>query len=140
MSDAIFPSPVFAGYVKTLREAADWWLSPAGDTMIAHIVRTGVAITPTLYAYMPWIPMGSTQETRDSRQRVFEFHIDLTRRFHKAGITILAGSDFADRDYDVDPGRSLHQEMEQLARAGLSPEQVKRAASTNIIEWLARRP
>lgn len=140
MSDAIFPSPVFAGYVKTLREAADWWLTPAGDTMIAHIARTGVAITPTLYAYVPWIPMGSTQETRDSRQRVFEFHKDLTRRFHKAGITILAGSDFADRDYDVDPGRSLHQEMEQLVKAGLSPEQVKRAASTNIIEWLARRP
>jgi hypothetical protein len=140
MSDAVLPSPMFAGYVKTLREAADWWFSPAGDTMIAHMVRTGVAITPTLYAYMPWIPMGKDQETRDARQRVFEFHKDLTRRFHKAGITILAGSDFADRDYDVHPGRSLHQEMEQLGKAGLSPEEVKRAASTNIIEWLMKRP
>jgi imidazolonepropionase-like amidohydrolase len=140
MSDAIFPSPVFAGYVKTLREAADWWLSPAGDTMIAHMVRTGVAITPALYAYFPWISEGSTQETRDGRQRVFEAHKELTRRFHKAGITILAGSDFGDRDYDVDPGRSLHQEMELLGQVGMTPEEVRRAASTNVIAWLKRRP
>ena len=140
MSDAIFPSPVFAGYVKTLREAADWWLSPSGDTMIAHMARTGVAITPTLYAYVPWISEGSTQETRDSRQRVFEFHKELTRRFHKAGITILAGSDFADRDYDVDPGRSLHQELELLAQVGMTADEVRRAASANIINWLKRRP
>ncbi len=140
MSDAIFPSPMYAGYVKTLREAANWWLSPAGDTMIAHIVRTGVAIDPTLYAYVPWIPMASSEEGRNSRQRVYEFHIDLTRRFHKAGVTILAGSDFADRDYDVDPGRALHQEMAELAKAGLSAAEVKAAASTNIINWLRGRP
>ena len=140
MSDAIFPSPMYAGYVKTLREAANWWLSPAGDTMIAHIARTGVAIDPTLYAYVPWIPMGDTEETRNARQRVYEFHIDLTRRFHKAGVTILAGSDFADRDYDVDPGRGLIQEMAELAKAGLSPAEVRAAASTNIINWLRKRP
>lgn len=140
MSDAIFPSPMYAGYVKTLREAADWWLSPAGDTMIAHIARTGVALDPTLYAYVPWIPMGSTEESRTGRQQAYEFHLELTRRFHKTGITILAGSDFADRDYDVDPGRALHQEMAELAKAGLSPAEVKAAASTSIINWLRRRP
>jgi len=140
MSDAIFPSPMYAGYVKTLREAADWWLSPAGDTMIAHIARTGVAIDPTLYAYVPFIAMAQTEEGRNSRQRVYEFHIDLTRRFHKAGVTILAGSDFARRDKGVDPGRGLLQEMQDLAKAGLSPEEVRAAASTNIINWLRRRP
>ena len=140
MSDAIFPSPMYAGYVKNLREAANWWLSAAGDTMIAHIARTGVAIDPTLYAYVPWIPMAQTEEGRNSRQRVYEFHIDLTRRFHKAGVTILAGSDFADRDYDVDPGRGLIQEMAELAKAGLSPAEVRAAASTNIINWLRKRP
>lgn len=39
---------------------------------------------------------------------VFDVQMELTRRLHKAGITLLAGSDFADRDYDVVPGRSLH--------------------------------
>lgn len=140
MSDAIFPSPMYAGYVKTLGEAAKWWFSPAGDTMIAHMARTGVAIDPTLYAYVPWISEGATQESRDGRRRVYEFHIELTRRFHKAGVTILAGSDFADRNYDVDPGRSLHQEMAELAKAGLSPKEVRAAASTNIINWLRKRP
>ncbi|HJU73346.1 MAG TPA: hypothetical protein VJ717_06355 [Gemmatimonadaceae bacterium] len=140
MSDCILPSPMFVGYAKTLREAADWWLSPAGDTMIAHMARTGVAITPALHAYVPFIEMGATPESRASRQRVYEFHKDLTRRFHKAGLTILAGSDFAIPDKDLHPGRSLHQELEILAQAGLSPAEVKAAASTNIVNWLRRSP
>jgi hypothetical protein len=58
------------------------------------------------------------RERRANLPAVFLFHIDLTRRFHKAGVTILAGSDVADRDYDVDAGRALIQEMAELAKAG----------------------
>lgn len=140
MVESILTSPMSAGYAKTLEQAMDWWLSPAGDTMIAHMARTHVAVTPTLYAYLPFVRMGRNQAERDGRQRVFDVQKELIRRFHKAGITLLAGSDFADRDYDVVPGRSLRQELEQLEDAGLSPEEARRAAGTNIIRWLQARP
>ena len=138
--ESVLVSPMWAGYVKTLEEAEDWWLSSAGDTMIAHMARTHVAITPTLCAYTVFIKMARNQEETAGRQRVFDVTIELTRRFHKAGVVLLAGSDFADKDKEWIPGKSLLQEIDCLERAGLSKAEAKAAASTNIIEWLKAKP
>lgn len=141
MAESILVSPIFAGYAKTLREAADWWLSPAGDTMISHLARTKVAVTPTLAAYQEWVrEKGVPETTKASRQRVLDFQMQLTGRFHRAGITILAGSDFADKDWTVVPGSTLREEIRLLEASGLTPDAAKRAASTNIVEWIAQRP
>jgi hypothetical protein len=138
--ESILVSPMWAGYVKTLEQAMEWWLSPAGDTMIAHIARTHVVVTPTVCAYIPFIGMGRNQEEKTGRQRVFDTTIELTRRFHKAGIVLLAGSDFADRDKGVVPGKSLVQEIGCLEQSGLSKAEARAAASTNIIAWLKKKP
>jgi len=139
MVESVLVSPMSAGYVKTLEQAMDWWLSPAGDTMIAHLARTHVVVTPTLAGYLGFVQMARNQEEWDGRMRVYNVQKELTRRFHKAGIVILAGSDFADRDKGVIPGLSLLQEMYVLAEAGLTPEEVRRAAGASIIAWLERR-
>jgi hypothetical protein len=120
--------------------AGDWRASPDGDSMIAHMARTHVALTPTLTAYLGSIAMGTTSAQRESRQRVYDFTLELIRRFHRAGVTILAGSDFAYRDYDQRPGQSIPREIDALISAGLSPQQARRAAGANIIEWLTTRP
>jgi hypothetical protein len=141
MAESILVSPIYAGYAKTLREARDWWLSPAADTMIAHLKRTGVAVTPTLAAYQEWTrEKGPSPESLAGRVRVLEFQKQLTGRFYRAGITILAGSDFADKDWTVRPGATLLEEIRLLEASGLTPEDAKRAASTNIIEWIRKRP
>jgi hypothetical protein len=140
MVESILVSPMSAGYVKTLEQAMDWWLSPAGDTMITHLARTHVVVTPTLAAYLPFVQMARNQEEWDGRMRVYNVQKELTRRFNKAGIVILAGSDFADRDKGVIPGLSLLQEMRVLAEVGLTPEEVRRAAGANIVAWLEQRP
>src|SRR5918992_4379720 len=141
MAESILVSPIYAGYAKTLREAADWWLSPAGDTMIAHLARTKVAVTPTLAAYQEWVrEKGVPETTKASRQRVLDFQMQLTGRFYRAGIPILAGSDFADKDWTVVPGLTLREEIRLLEASGLTPQDARRAASTNIIEWINRRP
>ena len=140
MVESILVSPMSAGYAKTLEEAMDWWLSPAGDTMITHLARTHVVVTPTLAGYLTFVQMARNQEEWDGRMRVYNVQKELTRRFHKAGIIILAGSDFADRDKGVIPGLSLLQEMRVLAEVGLTPDEVRRAAGANIIAWLERRP
>jgi hypothetical protein len=140
MVESIIVSPMSAGYVKTLEEAMDWWLSSAGDTMIAHMARTHVAVTPTLAAYLSFLQMARNQEEWDGRMRVYTVQKELTRRFHKAGIVIMAGSDFGPRDKGVEPGLSLLYEMRALAEAGLTPDEVRRAAGANIIAWLEAQP
>jgi hypothetical protein len=141
MAESILTSPIYAGIAKTLREAADWWTSPAGDSMIAHLARSGVAVTPTLAAYQEWArEKGAPEQTKASRMRVLEFQKQLTGRFFRAGITILAGSDFADKDWTVQPGKTLLEEIRLLEASGLSPTAARAAASTNVVEWITRRP
>jgi hypothetical protein len=141
MAESIMVSPIFAGYAKTLREAIDWWLSPAGDTMTVHLARTGVAVTPTLAAYQEFArEKGASEASRAGRFRVLDFQKRLTGRFYRAGIPILAGSDFADKDWTVLPGSALIEEIRLLEEAGLTPADARAAASTNIIKWVSQRP
>ena len=51
------------------------------------------------------------------------------------GVTILAGSDTGTTNTFMYPGDSLHHELVELGRAGLSPLQALRAASINAAEW-----
>ena len=137
--ESILVSPMSAGYVKTLEEAMDWWASPAGDTMIVHMARTGFALDPTISAYQGFIAMGRDSAERAGRQAVYDFTLKLTNRFYRAGVPILAGSDFADRDYDQRPGSSLLKEIAALEAAGLTPADAGRVAGENIRAWLRRR-
>jgi imidazolonepropionase-like amidohydrolase len=84
--------------------------------------------------------MARNQEEWDGRMRVYNVQKELTRRFHKAGIVILAGSDFGPVDKGVAPGTSLLYEMRALAESGLTPDEVSRAAGANIIAWLQSQP
>jgi hypothetical protein len=141
MAESIMVSPVHAGFATTLREALEWWRSPAGDTMVAHLARTGVAVTPTLAAYQEFArEKGASEQAHAGRLRALEFQKQLTGRFYRAGITILAGSDFADRDWTVVPGGILYEEIRLLEESGLTREDARKAASTNIEEWIRRRP
>jgi hypothetical protein len=141
MAESILTSPMYAGYAKTLREAADWWRSPAGDTMIVPLARTRVAVTPTLAAYQAWArEQGAPEASKAARLRVLEFQMQLTGRFYRGGITILAGSDFAEKDWSARPGETLIEEIRLLEASGLTPADARRAASTNIIEWIRQRP
>jgi hypothetical protein len=141
MAESILTSPMYAGYAKSLREAADWWLSPAGDTMITHMARTGVAVTPTLAAYQEWVREKDAPEaSKAGRQRVLDFQMQLTGRFHRAGVPILAGSDFAEKDWTAKPGQTLLEEIRLLEASGLSAEEARRAASTNIMTWIRQKP
>ena len=54
--------------------------------------------------------------------------LQLTKRAHDAGVVVLAGSDAVDPE--VVHGFSLHEELEYLVRAGLTPAQALAAATT----------
>lgn len=64
-------------------------------------------------------------EDREARTTAgFQSALDVTKLLHDAGIPILAGSD------QVVPGFSLQRELELLVRAGLSPLQALRCATS----------
>jgi imidazolonepropionase-like amidohydrolase len=135
MAESMMTSPMYAGYAKDLDGAIAWWRSPAGDSAVAHLARTGVAVTPTLYAYSVWVDDAKNHADSVGRRDALIFQQELTLRLHRAGVPILAGSDFATRDW-IPPGSSLLGEIRMLETAGLTPAEALAAASTNIERWL----
>jgi imidazolonepropionase-like amidohydrolase len=67
---------------------------------------------------------GVTQDREARAATSLQTALAATRLLHDAGVPILAGSDL------VIPGSSLHRELELLVRAGLSPMEALRAATT----------
>src|SRR5262249_35388604 len=54
---------------------------------------------------------------------------ELTRKLSRAGVRLLAGTDAPEPQ--VPPGFALHQELEMLVEAGLSPATALRCATLN---------
>lgn len=138
-AESMLSSPMYAGITSDVDSAMAWWRSPAGATAITRLARTGVAFDPTLAAYEALMATAQDSALRAGRARVLEFLIELTGRMYRAGIPILAGSDMALTELPIVPGASLERELVLLGRAGLPPEAVRAAASTNIERWLQRR-
>jgi imidazolonepropionase-like amidohydrolase len=136
-AESMLASPIYAGYATDIDGAMAWWRSPAGDSAIAHLARTGVAVTPTLFAYSAFADDAKNHADSVGRREVLLFEEELTHRLHRAGVPILAGSDFATRDW-IPPGRSLLGEIKLLQTAGLSATEARAAASTNIEAWLRK--
>jgi hypothetical protein len=71
----------------------------------------------------------ATPEQLDRFRRDYEFHEKLVGMMQKSGTGILAGTDTGD-PY-VLPGYALHDELELLVKAGLTPAQALRTATVN---------
>lgn len=136
-AESLLMSPIAAGYAQDLDGAMAWWRSAAGDSAIAHLARTGVAVTPTLFAYSAFVDDAKNHADSVGRREVLLFQEQLTLRLHRAGVLIMAGSDFATRDW-IHPGSSLLGEIQLLQTAGLSAAEARAAASTNVELWLRK--
>ncbi|MEK7667647.1 MAG: hypothetical protein AAB409_03275 [Gemmatimonadota bacterium] len=135
-AESLLASPIYAGYASDVAGAVAWWRSPAGDSAIGHLQRTGVAVTPTLVAYRAFA--GSAENAQDSagRYEVLAFLEELTGRLYRAGIPIMAGSDFAGPESPLVPGRSLRDELDLLVDAGLTPQAAVATATTVPATWM----
>jgi hypothetical protein len=135
-AESMMASPIYAGFAKTFAEAAEWWKSPAGDSAIMRIKRSGAYFTPTLAFYAANVNLPTDSAARAGRREALAFLVELTGRMHRAGIPIMAGTDLATRRGDHKPGLSLLEEIEWLRRAGLSEAEAGSAASGNVMRWL----
>lgn len=66
---------------------------------------------------------------REVYRRYYRKGLELTGAAHRAGVKILAGTDY------IVPGADLHRELQQLAAAGLPPHAVLRAATLSPAEY-----
>ena len=135
-AESMMASPIYAGYAKTFPEAVAWWNSPAGDSAIVRLKKSGVYFTPTLGLYAANVDLPSDSVLRAQRRSALPSLVELTRKMYRAGIPIMAGSDIAAVRADYRPGQSLIEELSWLRRAGLSERDLQRAASGNVRAWL----
>jgi len=141
MAESVLASPIYAGIARDPEAAVRWWASPAGDSMIAHLARTGVTVTPTLVRYEATLGMAPTPEVREARARLLPELIKLTGRLHRAGVPLLTGSDLVGVPPGTAPRDGIAREVELLQAAGLRPAEARAASSAAALaEWFHPRP
>ena len=78
----------------------------------------------------------SSPAGRKSFMDVYRKGLELTAAAHRAGVPIMLGTDAGDSF--VFPGSSVHDELEELVAAGLSPADALKAATWSGAEFLGR--
>jgi imidazolonepropionase-like amidohydrolase len=81
------------------------------------------------------ITTGWSSDPLPDRERFVQAEFKMVGEMHRAGVPILAGTDTA-AGVRVYPGFSLHQELELLVQAGLSPMEALQAATLNAGKYL----
>ena len=71
----------------------------------------------------------------DLLKRAVKQYGELVLAAHKAGVPMLAGTDCGVSNNYVLPGWSIHDELEALVRAGLTPAEALRTATVNPARW-----
>jgi hypothetical protein len=132
--------------------------------LYAHFVRNGTWQTPTLAQrrafaypdaslaadpnrrYVPrstryiWDPQqdhrlqGRTTDDEDLQRRYYQLDRSLIAPMRRAGVRFLAGTDAGD-PFSI-PGFSLHDELQMLVEAGLTPMQALQSATRDAAEFL----
>jgi len=96
---------------------------------------------PAVWRERSW-PMFTTGISKDwstdplaDRERFFQAELKMVGEMNRAGVPILAGTDTA-AGVRVYPGFSLHEELELLVQAGLTPMEALQAATRNAGKYL----
>jgi imidazolonepropionase-like amidohydrolase len=96
---------------------------------------------PKAWKVRAW-PMFTTGIKKDwstdpiaDREKFFQAELKMVGEMNRAGLPILAGTDTA-AGVRVYPGFSLHEELELLVRAGLTPMEALQAATRNAGKYL----
>ena len=134
-------------------ESLDPQKAPA---VFAKFVKNGTWQTPTLTALRGLMYFGNAERLKDPRisslplliqqywkaggagvssdEETFQRQLDLVASMHRAGVKLLAGTDTPNPF--VFPGESLHEELELLVKASLTPMQAIQCATLHPAEYL----
>jgi hypothetical protein len=98
-----------------------------------HVYTENIQLT--LWKILNWIHTAGYDEETDLPvlKRYYERGLEVTRLANKYGVMILAGTDALDRN--VYYGISLHDELREMVKAGLSNTEVLKTATYNAAEY-----
>ncbi|HYX70189.1 MAG TPA: amidohydrolase family protein [Terriglobales bacterium] len=106
-----------------------------GTALFSTFVKNGTWFVPTLVAYERGFVLWSNQpDALLPRLQVLRKGLEIVRKMHKAGVRMMAGTDFS--DWALVPGIDLHNELALLVEAGFSPMEALQAATRNPAEFL----
>jgi imidazolonepropionase-like amidohydrolase len=152
-----------AGEEVIRHEAETTYNAEKAATLFAALKKNKTCVTPTLASLditahpelwrtddpqLAFVPPGMAKEWRNSRYdarvkqnaaylgRQTANDWKLTGELHRAGVSLLIGSDSLDPF--VFPGQSLHQELAEFVRAGFTPAEVLQTATRGAAEFLGR--
>jgi len=122
---------------KTVEQAVDENLGPAGQELFQRLAKNGTWYVPTLVAYERGFLLWSNDpEALKPRLEVLRKQITLVGMMRQAGVPIMAGSDFS--DWGTVPGIDLHNELALLVEAGFSPLEALQSATLNPAKFLGK--
>ena len=106
--------------------------APFPNDSLAHYASDSLK---RLWRMMMELPANPSPAHIAGAQRLFEKRIAMTGALHRAGVHLLAGTDAPSRASV--PGWSLHDELALFVRAGLSPIEALRTATTEPGRYFA---
>lgn len=111
-------------YLKEVDHSNDRYLNYIGDGII------------DTYQGRIRSALNATEEFTQMRTNLNNTFVNLVPKLHKAGVTMLAGSDCGASNSYVYPGVSLHGELKALVDAGLPEIEALKAATINGAKFL----
>jgi imidazolonepropionase-like amidohydrolase len=144
------------GAIKT------WLASSDADDLFAKFVKNGTWVTPTLEGYLELAKIADPTVPRDPRYRYvalsqrkifeeqlkahafmsaeeargqYEALLAVTSRMHRDGVMMLAGTDAAGARL---VGFSLHDELVEMVKAGMTPAEALQTATINPAKVLGK--
>jgi imidazolonepropionase-like amidohydrolase len=122
---------------KTVEQAVDENLGPMGQQLFERFVKNGTWYVPTLVAYERGFVLWSNDPASlGPRLAVARKQMDVVAKMHKAGVQIMAGSDFS--DWALVPGIDLHNELALLVESGFTPLEALQTATLNPAKFLGK--
>jgi imidazolonepropionase-like amidohydrolase len=124
------------------------WLSPTLITMVWIAKQThsidSIKNSPTLKYVHPllqskWLTANNYVKNASPENAIYfdnmvKFHFQIVKAFKEAGVPIVAGTDVGVSG--VVAGFSLHDELELLVQAGLTPQEAINSATLLSAQWL----
>jgi imidazolonepropionase-like amidohydrolase len=122
---------------KTIEEAIAENSGAAGKALFARLKKNGTWYVPTLVAYYRGFVLwsGNPKETAGSLE-IHRKNLKLVAAMHRAGVGIMAGSDFS--DWALVPGVDLHNELALFVEAGFTPMEALQTATLEPAKFLGR--